>query len=90
MKDLSNMSKQEIINEIVEPKESRVSKIINSSRFNRKIKLKFNPFVDVPTGKRRCGQCGKLFNLKEFMKGKLGEGYHYHCKDCRKYLRVLQ
>lgn len=90
MKDILKMTKQDILKEIIKPKRTSESVKNSSSRFTRKIKLNYPPFIDVPTGKRRCGECGKLFKLEEFRKGEFGSGYYYKCKPCRKYEKVYK
>ena len=58
------------------------------SKFAKKIK--YSPFIDVPCGTRRCGECGKIYTSEEFRKGELGSGYYCYCKECKQYKKVYK
>ena len=86
-KELHQMSKGAILDEIFNNQPSNIKPSQKeTSRFVRIIKLKFNPFVDVLLGTRRCGECGEIRPLKEFKQKPVG--YYYKCKKCRKYEKV--
>ncbi len=80
-----DMTKEDIVNDLTGEEKPKKP---NRNLVGRTIKLKFNPFVDVPLGKRRCGECGKIFPLQEFKQQPVG--YYYKCKECRKYEKVLK
>ena len=67
--------------------ESKLPK--NKSRFSKVVKMKYDPFDGVPTGHRRCGNCGEIYKLTEF-KNKSKPGYDWKCSDCREYTETYK
>lgn len=76
-------NKEEVLKELHKKEEP------NRHKGGKVIEMKYNPFEGMAEGHRRCGNCGDIYDLKEFkVKGK--PGYDWKCSDCRDYTEAYK
>jgi len=83
--------------EQIEKAFSEISKIFPTKEITKKkkkldnhiIQLKYSPFIDVPFGHRRCGQCGDVLK-REVFKYKNKLAYDWRCPECNKFNGVYK